>query len=432
MLAQPFIRPRRSIVRRLVTATALIFVTLPVGFSCSSDEPEPEETPVPDAKDDIELPEMGGAPATGQQDECQSFTGLSQCDAAGKSAKKQEVQLLLAIDKSGSMEDTGGFQATKWATMEQALQSSLTAVQDRINVGLSLYPFPQNPLTAISQTSCADQGNCCEMPDDSDPNVPVGPGEETVPKILEQFKNVFPGGGTPTAAVLNNAYDYFVTGAGKELSGERYVVLATDGGPNCNADLSCESAGCTLNIEERGSCEKDGETNCCAGSAAKLACLDDQASLEAIERLRAVGIDTFVIGVPGSEQYADVLDALAEKGGRALTEGESKYFQVQAEDGVDALTDVFKGITETLVTSCDIQLENAPPSLLEVNVAVDCDIVPQKGGAVDGQGGANDEVNWRIDSETSPPTIRLEGELCERVKRGVKRTDVVLGCPAVY
>lgn len=418
--------------RRLVTATALILATLPVGVSCSSDEPEPTKSGSPGSKEDIELPSMGGSSGADEKDSCDSFTGLSQCDAAGKSAKKQEVQLLLVIDKSGSMEDTGGFEETKWATMEQALNSSLTAVQDRINVGLSLYPFPENPQIAISQTSCADQGNCCEMPQDSAPNVAVGPGKETVPKILEQFQKVFPGGGTPTAVVLDNAYEYFVNGAGKELSGERYVVLATDGGPNCNADLRCESSGCTLNIEERESCEKNGETNCCAGTAARLACLDDQASVEAVERLRAAGIDTFVIGVPGSEEYADVLDALAEKGGRALSGEETKYFQVQATDGVEALTDVFKNITETLVTSCDIQLENAPPSLLEVNVAVDCEIVPQKSGGSGGQGGAGSELNWSIDTETDPPTIRLEGDLCERVKQGVERTDVVLGCPSLY
>ena len=38
------------------------------------------------------------------------------------------------------------------------------------------------------------------------------------------------------------AYDYFTTGAGKSLSGDRFVLLATDGGPNCNPSLTCTTA----------------------------------------------------------------------------------------------------------------------------------------------------------------------------------------------
>lgn len=421
--------------RRIILSAALIFATIPLDFACSSDE-APQVDGTGGGKDDIDpmLGAGGDKPNGGNGEACTSFAGLNNCSSAGKSAKKQDVELLLVIDKSGSMDDKGGFSESKWATMREALEVSLTEARSGINVGLALYPTPNNPLSGISKDQCSQQGNCCEMPSSSEPIIPVGKGDDTVPLILDQFVKVHPGGGTPTAIALDQAYDYFVNGSGKDLKGDRYVILATDGGPNCNSELDCESSGCTLNIEEREQCEINGDTNCCIGSAGKLACLDDKASEAAISRLHSAGIDTFVIGVPGSEFYAQVLDNMAEEGGRPLG-GVRKYFQVDAEGGVEGLTSVFRRITQDLVTSCDIQLDEDPVSLQEVNVAVDCEVIPQN--VEDGAGGAGGESageakNWLVDADTSPPTIRLQGDLCERVQDGVDRVDVILGCPPVY
>ena len=424
--------------RRIFLGAALIFATIPLDFACSSDE-EPQDDGDSMGMNDIDpmLGVGGDKPGSGNGQACASFSGLNNCASAGKSAKKQEVQLLLLIDKSGSMEDKDGFTDSKWATMREALQESLTEARAEINVGLSLYPFPKNPLIGISSATCGNLDNCCEMPSSSEPNIPVGKGEDTVPLILDEFVKVRPGGGTPTSVALDHAYDYFVNGSGKDLKGDRYVVLATDGGPNCNSDLACEASTCTFNIEERQidgrpMCERDGE-NCCT-IAGDPRCLDDKASQDAIAQLHSAGIDTFVIGVPGSELYADVLDDLAVEGGRPLG-GVRKYFQVDAQGGVEGLSSVFRRITEDLVTTCDIQLEEEPTSLQEVNVAVDCEVIPQN--AEDGAGGAGGESaegekNWLVDADTSPPTIRLQGGLCERVQEGVDRVDVILGCPPVY
>src|SRR5690606_37461839 len=162
------------------------------------------------------------------------------------------------------------------------------------------------------------------MPTSTEPNIPVWFGLDTVPLIIEAFDRIRPGGGTPTSIALDHAHDYFVNGSGKDLEGDKYVILATDGGPNCNSNINCDASGCTLNIEGRQSggitCEPEGP-NCCTGSAGTLACLDDDASENAVSRLASAGIDTFVVGIPGSEAYAGVLDSLAVEGGRSL-EGE--------------------------------------------------------------------------------------------------------------
>jgi hypothetical protein len=277
------------------------------------------------------------------------------------------------------------------------------------------------------------------MPVGTEPNIPIGPGIDTVPLIIDEFVSVRPGGGTPTAVALEHAYDYFVNGSGRDLEGDKFVVLATDGGPNCNGDLNCDAASCTLNIEERSdTCTPETES-CCVGSSGREACLDDTASVEAVQTLAAAGIDTFVIGVPGSEFYAGILDEIAEEGGQAVVGEAQKYFQVEASDGVDALTDVFRTITRELVTSCEIPLTEEPKSLVDINVAVDCEIVPRYegatgGGGAGGVGGAavDGEANWSVDTDNNPPLVRLHGALCERVEQGVERVDVVLGCPAVF
>src|SRR5690606_25847986 len=107
-------------------------------------EEEPQGTGSSKGVDTIDA--GGGAggekPNGGNGEACASFSGLNNCSSAGKSAKKQDVQLLLLIDKSGSMDDKGGFVDSKWATMREALQVSLTEARAEINVGLSLYPTP--------------------------------------------------------------------------------------------------------------------------------------------------------------------------------------------------------------------------------------------------------------------------------------------------
>src|SRR5437868_2299358 len=55
-------------------------------------------------------------------------------------------------------------------------------------------------------------------------------------------------GGTPTAHALQLASEYFTTGSGKNLAGDKYVLLATDGGPNGNA-LTCDAMTCTTNLD---------------------------------------------------------------------------------------------------------------------------------------------------------------------------------------
>jgi hypothetical protein len=329
------------------------------------------------------------------------------CGSSPFGASLAEVHVLLVIDKSGSMAETpDGFDSDKWTAMKESLSASLSDVRDRIGLGLELYPV-----------------SGCTVPDGAGVDVAVQPGVDALPDILSALEATAPSGGTPTAKALARARAYFMEGEGAALTGDKYVLLATDGGPNCNDAASCDADACTLNLE--GICPSHVD-NCCdpmeSGAGAQAGCLDAGDTQAEIAALAAAGIDTFVVGIPGSETYAASLDSFAVSGGRANPDAPPSYYAVSASgDGSAGLTSVLRAITGSLITSCRLQLDSEPPDLRKLNVEVDGEVVPQD--AVDG---------WELDTSTAPPTVELKGETCARIEtRGVENVTVLFGCPTV-
>jgi hypothetical protein len=251
--------------------------------------------------------------------------------------------------------------------------------------------------------------------------VPIGPGTTTVPTILSKF-DAMPAGGTPTAAALKAAADYFTTGSGKDLTGDKYVLLATDGGPNGNGSLTCDPTSCTVNMDRN---ETGGSaTNYCSASLVPdgpKSCLDGQASVAQLTAMATAGIKTFVVGIPGTDPYVATLDAMAVAGGVPASMTSPKYFAVSAAGGVAGLQQVFESITRQLIKSCRLQLQSNPPDLGLLNVFVDKQVIPKPG-----------DDGWDIDKSTSPPTIVLKGATCAQVETmGASTIEVQYGCPTV-
>jgi len=355
-------------------------------------------------------------------DACADLGGLEQCGGASVKAELKTVNLLIVIDKSGSMTDEPeGFETDKWSAMKEALETVLGSVNERVHLGLALYPYSLG--TPIPLDVCTD--NCCEVPIGTDAVVvDIGPPTVSGPAILTKLSETSPGGGTPTAKALKGAFDYFTNGLGATLEGGKYVLLATDGGPNCNPNGACGGDECTPNLDgwcdDNGNCCDD-SVNCCEGAGEY--CVDESGVTEQIEALAGAGIATFVVGIPGTDAYADYLDAFALSGGVPNTSGDRDYFAVSASAGVSGLVDVFTDITTDLVTSCEIALETKPQVLDSVNVAVDCQVIPQEGD--DGSG-------WEYDQVPDPSSVILTGSACENLKEnGASRIDVIYGCPTV-
>jgi len=341
--------------------------------------------------------------------------GGASCGASVIQAEVPIVNVLLVVDKSSSMDETSEFSVSRWTALGGALATALDEAKADISFGLDLYPFADDP---------ADTPATCETPSGSGVLVPVGPGSDTVPDIVDAFETYQPAGGTPTADALGRALDYFTNGAGADLEGTNYVLLATDGGPNCNADLTCDENSCTINLENpmasmgcMGSCcdpmlDPAGQTNC----------LDEDRTVSRVEALADASIRTFVVGIPGSQFFAGTLDRLAEAGGEPNPDAPPSYYAVTGADGAEGLADVLTRITTSLITTCRLQLTSTPMgSNYEklLNVVIDGQDVPQPG-----------DDGWEVDSTTSPPTIVLKGATCEAMEtRGAEEVEITYGCP---
>jgi hypothetical protein len=366
------------------------------------------------------LSSTGGTAATtggtGGLGECTSFANMpSNCGTNTTGASIKKVNTLLVVDKSGSMiEQPAGFDQNKWIALSGALRTVITNTQNLMAYGLELFPDRNVPDTCTT--------NCCQMPNTGFVDVGIPGGVDAITAVLD---TALPGGGTPTAQALRSALAYFTTGAGSGLVGQKVVILATDGGPNCDAEsfpAGCDSALCTNNIDGRpAGC--DASFNCCdpAINGQPSGCLDEDAVLAAIDALAAASIPTIVLGIPGTEQYATLMGKMATHGGMP-DRTTSSYYAANAANGVRGLTQTIADITVQLVQKCDLQLDQEPPDPELVSVALDCVMITKsKGDAGTGQ--------WTLDSSTFPPTVRLLGDTCTRVETsGVQRLDVLYGC----
>jgi hypothetical protein len=353
----------------------------------------------------------GAAGDDGRVSECK-FAGLN-CGGSSLEADLRTVNMLLLIDKSGSMTDSLG-DGDKWTAMKSALAASLGRVASEMNFGLELFPYSLS--LTIPEDDCGT--DCFDLPDgDAAVVVPVGPGTDVVGEISVELEATKPGGGTPTAKALRSALEYFTHGAGAGLPGNNYVLLATDGGPNGNASLMCEAATCTTNLD--GNCDNG---NCCGQTVTRDQCLDDVDVLDALTALHDAGIPTFVVGLPGTDQYAVYLNHFAEAGG-VPNSGDTKYYAVAQSQGVQGLTDVFNTITTQLVRSCDIPLNGPPTKTSLLNVAIDCTVIAPM---------SSDGSGWHLDDPSAPTEVILEGPVCDRLQTdGARRVDVIFGCPTV-
>ena len=361
-----------------------------------------------------------GGSGSMQPDMCPGFDGIdpNTCGTSSVEATVKTVNMMLVIDKSGSMasglDGTEAGMPSKWSGLQTALAQALPKVQDDINFGMVLFPAAR-----AADAAPNDYENACVVDEGSAAvNVPITSGAAAITAISGQLKATKPNGGTPTAKALKAAFDYFVTGEGATKPGDNYVLLATDGGPNCNSANSCNNQPdrCTCVIDSNGT----NAATCCNNKG--VLCLDDDSVLTQIQALAAHNIPTFVVGVPGTELYSTYLDAFAEAGGKVNPDASqgTKYYKVEATGGVQGLVDVFSTITTQLVRSCDIDLKTPPEDPKKVNVAIDCDVIKRS------------DDTWTLDTTSDPNKLLLKGATCERIQAtGAKRVDVIYGCPSV-
>lgn len=317
--------------------------------------------------------------------------------------------LYFVVDRSGSMDQTlPDTQQTKFYATRYAIAEALKAIGHRVRYGAAVFPVSGGEIEG-----CAPGVQVFETRD-GDPPTYAAAGElgPILNGLMVTLAKFGPTGGTPTASTLAALYPTLTA-----LPGKTFVVLATDGAPNCNANAVCSATGCQHTIEGTSvngkSCTDT--FNCCDPAlvpGGQLYCVDDDATEAAVIALAQAGIDTYVIGMPGTEYYGDVLDRLALAGNTARP-GPPYYYST--ESNADLIQSLFE-IGIQVAVSCTVNLGQEPPDPALVNVYFDTALV-----------GQDDTDGWAwIDSTT----IEIRGAACDQLKSGnVLQVQVVSGCP---
>ncbi|MFO0659429.1 MAG: VWA domain-containing protein [Polyangiaceae bacterium] len=336
---------------------------------------------------------VGGADA--------GFNPDASCGFQSFVAKTDPIRLYLVVDRSGSMADEVDGQV-KFTALRSALVDLVGEIGFRAEIGMAIYPYqPQGDSCHVGKEMVAMQ------PGDAHSYYEQGLRGPVTANIYSKLL-ISPAGGTPTGPTLSALRPTL-----ESLGKNTFVLLATDGGPNCNESATCTAAQCIPNIEGDPACS---EVNCCdptlSPSFSTANCLDTNGSLTAISQLAAAGVKTIVVGIPGSAPYKSLLNAMAVAGG-APRDGDVRYY---AADSLTELSTLIDQIGSQVLISCSISLDQKPEDSNLVNVYFDSTLV--KSNAVDG---------W---SWTGPTTIQLNGEACDTLLSGsVGAVSILLGCP---
>ncbi len=256
--------------------------------------------------------------------------------------------LLLVVDRSGSMD------GNKWNTMRGALQTALANNTNTINFGLMLFP---------------GSGGCGAG------NVDAPVSATSNANISATLDQVNPNGGTPTDTSLENALTYY-QGTTVNPNG-RFVLLATDGQPNCGGVLEIEST-----VTE---------------------------SVNAIAALHAAGIPTFVLGF-GSGVDTNTLQAMADAG------GQSQYYSADSQAELDTALDAITA--NVALPECSFSLGEVPADPSRLQLFFDTEEIARSSQHTDG---------WDYDVATN--TLTIYGASCDQLQSGtVGEVHVDYGC----
>ncbi len=307
--------------------------------------------------------------------------------------ERRSAEVLFVIDRSGSMrfdlmgQDVGAL--ARWDVLHDALARALPPFQSDIDMGA--YFFPE------------DLGGALLRPCTIHRAIDVAPARNNVAPILEAFELIRPFGATPTFDALRFAGDYVTAHVSR--SHQPALVLATDGGPNCNSALDPLSCVCT-NTNDAGipTCNR-----------MAIVCLDDTRTVDEVSRLAAAGVPTYVVGIddPLHPEYTDTLNRMAVAGGHPAT-GVTQFYSIRS---MEALVTAFTLIQQS-IARCAYLLPSRPADPSRVAVEIGGVVAPRDVTHTSGWDWTGDNMD----------EIALYGDACDRAARAAPRGFVL--CPA--
>ncbi len=289
-------------------------------------------------------------PTSGLSDLTQDeFNTITDAACVGWSSEGENLPALIdfVVDTSGSMSDIAKNttdQRSKWAITAEALQNAIDTLPAMTIVGMLLWPnmptVPNHNTVGIDTANCVNEGAMI-------PLAALGPSGSGQRSMLDgALAGVAPQGGTPMADAYTYALGYGMNAS--TASGPRYMVLITDGQPTI--DLGC------------------------MGTGQEAYPVTFQPVLDSISSAwTTFGVETFVIGSPGSEEqsstHVDGRNLLSEAARAGNTgpagcsdTGSPQYCHFDmsaAADFATGFTAALQAITGQIL-ACDFHITNVP------------------------------------------------------------------------
>ena len=307
------------------------------------------------------------------------------CGARTKTASKIGPDILIVLDRSGSMNDdinnrpcaggTGCGPTSKWALMIPAITRVVGDTEAEVNWGLMMFPQDITPVCTVSTTPA------------------VGIRANNAGALAAAIATAsMPNGGvvsygqTPTRNAENAAATYLST---LTNISPRYILLATDGLPTCPAT-------------------GDSGTEDSAGATAS------------VQAARASGFQTFVVGIATAGGNSDgTLSNMANAGGLPRAGTPSYYPVSSADDLADAIRTLVR-----VAATCTFQIGPTPTSdgstrLDEIDVFGDRTEIPRDPSHADG-------YDY---TDASMQSIQVHGPQCDKIMRGdIREVTVTFRC----
>jgi hypothetical protein len=358
-------------------------------------------------------------------------SSASACDLAYRnctdvirfSPEIRTVNMLLVVDTSALMNDKA--QATdtqsRWRQLNTDLSGALRRVENDVDFGLELFPYSTSGIGADT----IDPTIACQVPNGvSAIVVDVQPGSSNLTTVLNALSQQVPAGYSPASKALEQAHAYFTVGAGKDLKGTHSVLFVTTGSTDCNTNLSCDSGTCTPNLDQN--CPQgDAGVNCC--SNAGYLCSDHDAVAAEIGKLASTGNQTYVIGMPASDDEFQMLNTFATAGqatNPSGSQGELFYWVGEGKTGTADLLRAFSTIATQLIRQCDFPLNGTPANPNDVVVQFDCQSIVQ-----DTSGSPNVGNGWVLDWSRDPPHLVVGGAVCNALMAsGASQAVIAYNC----
>lgn len=322
---------------------------------------------------------------------------------------RTSAEIMFVIDRSGSMAfalDGGrafpGFPA-RWTVLRDAFAASLPTIERAVPFGAKFFPRQLDPadMSPVSFT--------CDVP----AGEILAPALNNTSAVLRVFDTTEPVGPTPTFQALDQTARFLRARPSRGVA--RAIMLATDGGPNCNGTLALPCR-----------CTSSTPGTCSAGNPdSAFACVDQARTVDLIREIAAPSmvsvqpIPVFVVGIDTpidrGPDFRDVLEAMAVAGGRPRREpGRASYYSIQrAEDFTTAFTEVTRSVAR-----CAFVTPSRPDDPDAIDVELNGTIIPRDTTRTNGW-------DW---TDATFGELTFFGAACMQASANGSRVNARVGC----